>query len=99
MEKGVMAMRPVRDGLEIKPGETVTLKPESFHLMLFGLKHPLTEGERVMVTLDFAKSGKVDVEYVVGSIGAQGPAASAGGGDHGAMDHGAMDHGAAGQTR
>lgn len=99
LDNGVMAMRPVRGGLEIKPGETVTLKPESFHLMLFGLKQPLTEGERVKVTLDFAKSGKVDVEYVVGSIGAQGPAAGAGGGDHGAMDHGAMDHGAAGQPR
>lgn len=94
IDNGVMAMRPVRGGLEIKAGATVTLKPESLHLMLIGLKQPLTPGERVKVTLDFAKSGKVDVEYVVGSIGAQEPAASAGGGDHGAMEHGA-----AGQTR
>ena len=27
MEHGVMKMRPVEDGLEIKPGETVMLKP------------------------------------------------------------------------
>ena len=27
MEDGVMKMRPVEDGLEIKPGETVMLKP------------------------------------------------------------------------
>jgi copper(I)-binding protein len=29
MENGVMKMRPVEGGLEIKPGETVTLKPGS----------------------------------------------------------------------
>ena len=75
IDGGVMTMRPVRGGLEIKPGESVTLKPESSHLMLLGLKHPLIEGERVKVTLDFSKAGKVDVEYVIGSIGAQSPAA------------------------
>jgi periplasmic copper chaperone A len=31
-------MRPVQGGLEIKPGETVTLKPSSLHLMLIDLK-------------------------------------------------------------
>lgn len=92
MDKGVMSMRPVQGGLEIKPGETVTLNPQSFHLMLFGLKRPLAQGEHVQVTLDFAKAGKVDLEYVVESIGAQGPSASAAGKDHGAMDHGAMGH-------
>jgi periplasmic copper chaperone A len=44
MEKGVMKMRPVEGGLEIKPGETVTLKPSSFHVMLVNLKHPLAQG-------------------------------------------------------
>ena len=36
MENGVMKMRPVEGGLEIKPGETVELKPGSFHVMLMG---------------------------------------------------------------
>ena len=31
MDKGVMKMRPVPEGVEIKPGETVELKPSSFH--------------------------------------------------------------------
>ena len=100
MKDGVMTMRPVQGGLEIKPGETVILKPESAHLMLLGLKRPLAQGERVKLTLDFAKAGKIDIDYVIESIGAQGPSAGAAvtdhGVDHGAMDHRAMDHGAIG---
>ncbi len=94
MDNGVMSMRPVPGGLEIKPGQTVVLNPDSFHLMLMGLKQPLTQGERMKATLDFARAGKLDVEFVVESIGAQGPsgAASTTGMKPGAMDHGAMDH-------
>src|SRR5580658_4946323 len=44
MDNGVMVMRPVEGGLEIKPGETVTLKPGGFHMMLLNLKHPLEQG-------------------------------------------------------
>jgi|HubBroStandDraft_6_1064221.scaffolds.fasta_scaffold485596_2 copper(I)-binding protein len=92
MDKGVMTMRPVEGGLEIKPGQTVELKPESFHVMLIGLKQPLAMGQHVKATLEFAKAGKVDIEYVVESIGAQGPegAAPASAGQ-GAMDPG-MGH-------
>jgi len=100
MKDGVMTMRPVQGGLEIKPGETVILKPESAHFMLLGLKRPLAQGERVKLTLDFAKAGKIDIDYVIESIGAQGPSAGAAvtdhGVDHGAMNHSAMDHGAIG---
>lgn len=94
-DKGVMSMRPVQGGLEIKPGQTVVLGPGSFHLMLFGLKQPLMQGQRLKATLDFAKAGKIDLEYPIESIGAQGPSAAAGA-DHGAMDHGTTDHGAMG---
>ena len=41
MDNGVMKMRPVEGGLEIKPGETITLKPSGFHVMLVDLKSPL----------------------------------------------------------
>jgi len=71
MEKGVMKMRPVEGGIEIKPGETVEFKPESYHVMFVGLKEPLVQGHRVKATLDFAKAGKVAVEFVVESIGAR----------------------------
>ncbi len=53
MENGVMKMRPVEGGLEIKPGETVMLKPSSFHIMLVNLKQPLQQAKMVKATLKF----------------------------------------------
>jgi periplasmic copper chaperone A len=93
MDKGVMSMRPVKGGLEIKPGQTVVLNPESFHLMLMGLKQPMAQGEHVKATLDFAKAGKLDLEFAVESMGAQGPSAAAPAAtDHGAMGNMKMNH-------
>jgi copper(I)-binding protein len=57
MENRVMKMRPAEGGLEIKPGETVMLKPSSPHLMFLGLKHPLEQGNTVAATLQFEKAG------------------------------------------
>jgi periplasmic copper chaperone A len=80
MEGGVMKMRPVEGGLEIKPGETVTLAPSGYHIMFTDLKHPLEQGKTVKVTLKFEKAGTIDVEYPVLAIGASAPGTSAGGG-------------------
>jgi copper(I)-binding protein len=71
MENGVMKMRPVQGGLEIKPGETVELKPESFHIMFVGLMKPLTAGEHIKAALVFEKAGTVNVEYDVLAMGAE----------------------------
>ena len=90
MANGVMTMRPLAGGLEIKPGQTVVLNPSSFHIMMTGLKQPLTQGEKVKATLEFAKAGKLDVEYAVQSIGAQGPAAASTPPSMPGMDHGSM---------
>jgi copper(I)-binding protein len=81
MEDGVMKMRPVEGGLEIKPGETVTLKPGGFHIMLLDLKHPLDAGQSLKTTLKFDKAGTVDVSAPVAAIGAPAPGADAGGGN------------------
>jgi copper(I)-binding protein len=80
MEDGVMKMRPVDDGLEIKPGETVTLQPGGYHIMFVNLKHPLEQGQSVKATLKFEHAGTVDVEYPIAAIGAPAPGAAAGGG-------------------
>ena len=56
-------------GIEIKPGQTVELKPGSYHLMFVGLKQPFEQGKRVKGTLEFEKAGKVEVEYAVEAIG------------------------------
>ncbi len=65
-----MKMRPVEGGLEIKPGETVTLSPSGFHMMLVNLNHPLEAGQTVKATLKFDKAGTVDVVYPVMALGA-----------------------------
>lgn len=75
-EQGVAKMRPVEGGLEIKPGETVELKPGSFHVMLTGLKQPLEKGQKVKGTLEFEKAGKVDIEYAVEAVGVSAPGAA-----------------------
>ena len=73
-EQGVAKMRPVEGGLEIKPGETVELKPGSLHVMLMGLKQPLEKGQKVKGTLEFEKAGKVEIEYAVEALGVSSPA-------------------------
>src|SRR5271155_1076831 len=65
MDNGVMQMRPVEGGLEIKPGETMTLKPGGFHIMLRDLKHPLEPGQSLKATLKFDHAGSVDVDYPI----------------------------------
>jgi copper(I)-binding protein len=80
MDNGVMVMRPVEGGLEIKPGETVTLKPGSFHMMLLNLKHPLEQGNSLQATLKFDSAGTVQVDYPIAAIGAAVPRVPAGGG-------------------
>ena len=74
MEQGIAKMRPVQGGLEIKPGETVELKPGSLHVMLMGLKQPLEKGRKVKGTLEFEKAGKLEIEYAVEAVGATSPA-------------------------
>ena len=92
MDNGVMKMRPLKDGLEIKPGESVELKPGSYHIMLLDLKQPIQKGKPVKGTLMFEKAGSVDVEYKVVGVGETlgGPAAGATG--HGMPGMPGMSH-------
>ena len=73
MDKGVMKMRPVDNGLTIDPGKTVKLTPGGYHLMIMDLKAPLKQGDKMPVTLEFEKAGKVTVSLDVEGVGAQGP--------------------------
>ncbi|MBX9924900.1 MAG: copper chaperone PCu(A)C [Hyphomicrobiaceae bacterium] len=76
-EAGVMKMRRV-DGIDVKGGSSVVLKPSGHHIMLMDLKAPLKEGDLIKLTLQFQKAGSIDVEATVEPVGAMGP--------HG-MDH------------
>jgi copper(I)-binding protein len=80
MDNGVMKMRLVEGGIEIRPGETVTLKPGSDHMMLVNLKHPLEAGKTVEATLQFEKAGQLKVTFPIAAIGAAAPGTPAGGG-------------------
>jgi copper(I)-binding protein len=72
MQGDVMRIRALDNGLEIKPGQTVELKPGGLHLMFLDLQRPLKEGETVKGTLVFEKAGTVEVEYAVRALGARG---------------------------
>jgi hypothetical protein len=89
MNNGVMTMRPLEGGLAIDPGKTVKLAPGGYHLMMMELKDPLKKGDKVPVTLEFEKAGKVAVTLDVQGVGAQGPGGSA---DKGGMKMEKMDH-------
>ena len=74
MNNGVMTMRQLDKGLAIEPGKTVKLAPGGYHLMMLDLKSPLKQGDKVPVTLEFEKAGKVKLSLDVQGIGAQAPA-------------------------
>jgi periplasmic copper chaperone A len=78
-EGGVMKMRPVEGGVAIEPGKTVKLAPGGLHLMMMDLKSPLKQGDKLPVTLQFEKAGKVAVTLDVQGVGAPGPSGNMGG--------------------
>jgi copper(I)-binding protein len=81
MNNGVMTMRPLDNGLTIDPGKTVKLAPGGYHLMMSDLKGPLKQGDKLPVTLEFEKAGKVKLLLDVEGVGAQGPSGTGGGMD------------------
>ena len=61
---GEMKMQKV-DAVEVKAGETLSLKPGGYHVMLMELVAPLTVGNTIQVTLTFEKAGDVVVDVPV----------------------------------
>lgn len=93
MKDGVMIMRQLDKGLAIEPGKTVKLAPGGYHLMLMDLKSPLKQGDKLPVTLEFEKAGKVKLSLDVQGVGAQAPAGAGHSGGHdmkGMPDHSGM---------
>ncbi|MCX6409211.1 MAG: copper chaperone PCu(A)C [Actinobacteria bacterium] len=60
MVDGSMSMREVKQ-VVIAKGATLKLEPGSYHIMLMGLKSPITVGQKVPITLTFEKKGAVKV--------------------------------------
>jgi periplasmic copper chaperone A len=64
-EDGVMKMRAVKDGIEIKPGSSLEFKPGGYHIMLLDLKKALAEGATAPLTITLAKAGAISMEIKV----------------------------------
>ena len=67
MQDGLMKMRRLKDGLTVSAGETVTLEPHSYHLMLEQLERPLKAGDEIPLSLTFEGMDPVDVKLRVRS--------------------------------
>jgi copper(I)-binding protein len=61
--------------VEIPAGGTVRLAPGGLHLMLMGPNKAFLQGDRIPLTLTFAKAGKVAVQLAAESRPASTPAA------------------------
>ena len=71
MDGGVMRMRKITSGLEVKAQEVTDFKPGGLHLMFIGLKRQIKKGDKLPVRLIFAKAGEVDLIFVAAAIGAK----------------------------
>jgi copper(I)-binding protein len=68
-ENGIMKMRPVA-ALTVAAGQSITMKPGAYHLMLTGLKEPLKQGASFPLTLTFEKAGAKEVQVAIERAGA-----------------------------
>jgi copper(I)-binding protein len=65
VEEGIARMRPVPGGVEIGPGQTVSLEPNGLHIMFTGLKTSYEADTYFDGTLTFRSAGTVKVEFFV----------------------------------
>lgn len=68
---GVMQMRQVEDGLPVEAGSSLVLRPGGAHFMLLGLEDALEAGQALILTLEFANAGLVDVVVPVSATAAE----------------------------
>jgi copper(I)-binding protein len=92
MDKDVMKMAALPNGLDLPAGKAVELKPGSYHVMLMDLKAPLTKDTAVPLTLTLqdAKGVKSNVELKV-LVGMQPPMMQSH--DHSTHNHSEHNHG------
>ena len=92
MDKDVMKMSALPNGLDLPAGKAVELKPGSYHVMLMDLKAPLAKDSTIPLTLTVqdAKGVKSTVELKL-LVGMQAPAMPSH--DHSTHKHGEHKHG------
>ena len=65
MDGEIMKMREIKGGIAIPAGATVTLAPNTMHMMFKQVKAPFKQGGTVPVMLMFDKAGMVDINLPV----------------------------------
>lgn len=68
MEGEVMRMREIEDGLVIPAGQSVSLQPGGYHLMLMA-PEPLAAGGTHELSLTFERAGEVTIPFAVETLG------------------------------
>ncbi len=71
IDGGVMTMRPLADGIDIPPGQSVVLAPGGLHIMMMKLNAPIMKGEAVSITLIFERAGEITMDFPAAQIGAK----------------------------
>ena len=66
LSDGMARMRPVQE-VVIAPGSTVKIEPGGIHLMLVGLKQPLSPPATVPLTLRFRDAGEITIQLTIES--------------------------------
>lgn len=65
MDKDVMKMRALPNGLDLPAGKNVELKPGGYHVMLMDLKQQMKDGDTVPLTLVFEGKDKKRTEVEI----------------------------------
>jgi copper(I)-binding protein len=63
-ESGVMSMKPTPD-LVLPAGVSTAIEPGRYHIMLMGIKTPLSAGDSFPITLTFATAPPLEVSVAV----------------------------------
>jgi copper(I)-binding protein len=64
---GILSMKQVKE-IALPPHTTVKLENGGYHIMFYGVKRPVKEGERVPLVLHFRRAGKLPVTVPVRPI-------------------------------
>jgi copper(I)-binding protein len=67
IENDIMHMEHMADGLLIPAGESIELRPASYHIMLMQLEQDMVEGETVSITLEFDNNTSITLDAPIAS--------------------------------
>ena len=65
LENDIYKMRPINNGILIKPEETLEFKSKSYHFMFFNFNKKLEDNEMLEANLIFDKGLKIPIKFKV----------------------------------